>query len=169
MSGFPACWPAYSRSKLANILFTRALARRLAGTGVTANCLHPGLVHSHLFHDGPALLRGVLGVLGRTFMLSPQQGARTSIYLASVPRGRRRQRRATTIAAGASPRARAAQNDADAERLWQASARLTGSGIERERGGGPRRPRAAAAGSRGSAGRWASSQGAAAELVSNDA
>ena len=52
---------------------------------MTANCLHPGLVNSHLFHDSPALLRGVLGELGRTFMLSPQQGARTSIYLASSP------------------------------------------------------------------------------------
>jgi len=119
--------PAYSRSKLANILFTRALARRLAGTGVTANCLHPGLVNSHLFHDSPALLRGVLGVLGRTFMLSPQQGARTSIYLAMSPE-------VAGASGGYYDRCRrvtpsgAAQSDADAERLWQASARLTGAG-----------------------------------------
>lgn len=117
--------PAYSRSKLANILFTRALARRLSGTQVTANCLHPGLVNSHLFHDSPALVRGLFGLLGRAFMLSPQAGARTSVYLARSPEAAGqsggyydRCRRVTPSAA--------ALNEADAERLWQVSARLTG-------------------------------------------
>jgi len=117
----------YAQSKLCNILFTREIARRLGVGGPTANCLHPGLVNSHLFHDSPALLRGVLAVLGRTFMLSPQQGARTSIYLAMSPE-------VAGASGGYYDRCRrvtpsgAAQSDADAERLWQASARLTGAG-----------------------------------------
>ena len=117
--------PAYSRSKLANILFTRALARRLAGTGVTANCLHPGLVNSHLFHDSSAFMRVVFGTVGRAFMLSPRQGARTSIYLATSAE-------VNGASGGYYDRCRrvspspAAENDADAQRLWEVSAHLTG-------------------------------------------
>jgi retinol dehydrogenase 12 len=117
--------PAYARSKLANLLFARELARRLAGTGVMVNSLHPGVVHSNIFHTGPALLRLLLGTLARPFMLSPAQGARTSVYLASAPE--------VAGLSGGYYRAcrrlapsRAAQNDADALRLWQESARLTG-------------------------------------------
>jgi len=75
----------YQRSKLANLLFARALARRLAGSGVTVNALHPGLVRSHLFRNSPTLLRVLLSSFGRVFMLSPQQGARGSVYLAAAP------------------------------------------------------------------------------------
>ena len=117
--------PAYARSKLANVLFVRALAARLAGSGVTVNALHPGFVNSHLFHGSPALLRALLGSIGRPFMLSAARGARTSVYLASAPQ-----------LAGCSggyyracrlePPGAAAQSDADAARLWQQSARLTG-------------------------------------------
>jgi NAD(P)-dependent dehydrogenase (short-subunit alcohol dehydrogenase family) len=76
----------YSRSKLANILFTRELARRLAESGVTANCLHPGVVRSDFGADGD--LGGVMGLgwlVIRPFLLSSKQGAETSIYLASSP------------------------------------------------------------------------------------
>ncbi len=77
-------WKAYAQSKLANIVFTYELARRLAGTGVTANCLHPGVVASNFGNAGPAMIR--LGVrLGRPFMKSSSRGADTSIYLASSP------------------------------------------------------------------------------------
>jgi retinol dehydrogenase-14 len=75
---------AYSQSKLANVLFTYELARRLEGSGVTANCLHPGVV-------GTNLGSGVSGVLGfvvralKPLMNSPEKGAETSIYLASSP------------------------------------------------------------------------------------
>jgi NAD(P)-dependent dehydrogenase (short-subunit alcohol dehydrogenase family) len=76
---------AYSRSKLANILFTRELARRLAGTGVTANAVHPGPVRSGFGMDGD--LTG-LTALGnrfiRPFEISSASGARTSIYLATA-------------------------------------------------------------------------------------
>ena len=74
----------YGRSKLANILFTRELARRLAGTGVTANCLHPGVVATR-FGDSSGGLAGRLIPLLRPFFLSPEKGADTIVYLASSP------------------------------------------------------------------------------------
>jgi NAD(P)-dependent dehydrogenase (short-subunit alcohol dehydrogenase family) len=123
-AGASGWWTAYERSKLANVLFARELARRLAGTGVTVNALHPGVVRSQLFRSSP-LLRVLVWSVGRLFMLSPRQGARGSVYLASASeldgesggyyRGCRR------VAPSA-----AAQSDACAARLWQESARLTG-------------------------------------------
>jgi retinol dehydrogenase 12 len=116
--------PAYARSKLANVLFVRALTARLSGSGVTANALHPGFVDSHLFHDS-RLLSVLLGTLARPFMRSAERGAQTSVYLASAAElagksgGYYRDCRLTTPAT-------AAQSDADAQRLWQESARLTG-------------------------------------------
>ncbi len=76
----------YGRSKLANILFTTELAKRLAGTGVTANSLHPGSVASGYARDGDTHGLFTLGIkLIKPFSLTPEQGARTSIYLASSP------------------------------------------------------------------------------------
>lgn len=75
---------AYNQSKLANILFTMELARRLAGTGVTANAVHPGAVASGF--GSPEDTRGLerlAMVLGRPFLISPERGARTVVYLAS--------------------------------------------------------------------------------------
>jgi len=77
-------WKAYAQSKLANIVFTYELARRLAGTGVTANCLHPGAVATNFANAGPALIRLAVRI-GRPLMKSPPRGAATSIYLASSP------------------------------------------------------------------------------------
>ena len=75
---------AYSQSKLANILFTYELARRIKGTGVTANCLHPGLVNTGWGHRSRGLFK--IGIkLATPFMLTPEEGAKTSIYLASSP------------------------------------------------------------------------------------
>jgi NAD(P)-dependent dehydrogenase (short-subunit alcohol dehydrogenase family) len=75
---------AYGQSKLANVLFTYELARRLEGTGVTANCLHPGVIGSGFGQTyGSAL--SILVKIARPFMLSPEEGARTSVYLASSP------------------------------------------------------------------------------------
>ena len=75
---------AYSQSKLANILFTYELAMRLEGTGVTANCLHPGNVATNFGNSASRAIRFYL-MLRKPFMLSPDQGAETSIYLASSP------------------------------------------------------------------------------------
>jgi NAD(P)-dependent dehydrogenase (short-subunit alcohol dehydrogenase family) len=74
-------WKAYSQSKLANILFTRHLATMLRGSGVTVNCLHPGVVATNFFNLIPAPFR----FLAKFFMLTPEKGAETTIYLASSP------------------------------------------------------------------------------------
>ena len=75
----------YPQAKLAVVLFTYELARRLQGTGVTANCLHPGFVATNFAQSdaGPAI-RLLVKVIG-SFGTSPQEGAKTSIYLASSP------------------------------------------------------------------------------------
>jgi NAD(P)-dependent dehydrogenase (short-subunit alcohol dehydrogenase family) len=77
-------WKAYGQSKLANIVFTYELARRLAGSGVTVNCLHPGVIGSNFGSAGPGMIR--VGMrLARPFMKSPARGADTVTYLACSP------------------------------------------------------------------------------------
>jgi len=113
---------AYGQSKLANILFTRELASRLQGTGVTANCFHPGAVRTNLVRgSGYGLVWGAASV----FFASPEKGADTAVYLASSGEVegvsgeyfvKRKQARASDPA-----------YDSDAaERLWEASEKLTG-------------------------------------------
>jgi NAD(P)-dependent dehydrogenase (short-subunit alcohol dehydrogenase family) len=77
-------WQAYGRSKLANILFTRELAHRLAGTGVTVNAAHPGAVATRLGQHNAWWAVPLIRVLG-LFFKSPEQGAATSLYLARTP------------------------------------------------------------------------------------
>ena len=79
-----SAWSAYTQSKLANVLFTYELSRRLEGTGVTANAAHPGIVGSGFGRTYPGIM-ALLYTVGRPFMLTPEQGARTSVYLASSP------------------------------------------------------------------------------------
>jgi NAD(P)-dependent dehydrogenase (short-subunit alcohol dehydrogenase family) len=74
---------AYSRSKLANILYARYLARELEGTGVTANAVHPGSVATHIWNRAPWFARPVLQVAKRLVMISPEEGARRITYLAT--------------------------------------------------------------------------------------
>jgi NAD(P)-dependent dehydrogenase (short-subunit alcohol dehydrogenase family) len=124
----------YGRSKLANILFTRELARRLAGTGVTANCLHPGAVATR-FGDSSGGFIGRLFPLLRLFFISPDQGADTIIYLASSPEvadttGAYFFKRKITAPSAA------AQDDAAAKRLWEASEALAGAQSQKERAAG---------------------------------
>ncbi len=79
---------AYGQSKLANVLFTNELARRLDGANVTVNSLHPGVVRTGFGKNTGGFMRAVFAVLqtvGRPFILSPAKGAETSIYLASSP------------------------------------------------------------------------------------
>lgn len=75
-------WDSYCQSKLANILFTFELARRIDGSGVTANCLHPGVVATNFAKKGPAIIRWVFKLL-RPALTSPADGAKTTIYLAT--------------------------------------------------------------------------------------
>lgn len=77
-------WKAYAQSKLANVMFTYELARRLAGRGVTVNCLHPGVVATNFGDAGPLRIRLGVGI-ARPFMKSSAHGAETSVYLASSP------------------------------------------------------------------------------------
>ncbi len=76
---------AYSQSKLANILFTNELARRLQGTGVTANSVHPGVVRTNFGSEDQAGFFRIVSPLVRPFLKTPTQGARTPIYLAASP------------------------------------------------------------------------------------
>ncbi|KAM6220411.1 retinol dehydrogenase 14 [Rhynchocyon petersi] len=77
----------YSRSKLANILFTRELARRLEGTNVTVNVLHPGIVRTNLGRhiNIPLLVKPLFNLVSWAFFKTPLEGAQTSVYLASSP------------------------------------------------------------------------------------
>jgi retinol dehydrogenase 12 len=117
-------WRSYSNSKLANILFTRELARRLDGTGVTANCLHPGVVRTGFGRDARPLMR--IGIsIARPFMLSPERGADTIVYLASSPDVATRTGGFYEKRELREPSS-AARDDGLAGRLWEISERLTG-------------------------------------------
>jgi NAD(P)-dependent dehydrogenase (short-subunit alcohol dehydrogenase family) len=119
---------AYSKSKLANIYFARELSRRLDGTGITVNALHPGFVRSEFGRGGD--LGGIYGwgikYLASPFAISPEKGARTSIYLASSPE--------VEGASGGyfykcklTAPSTVAQDDDAASRLWDASEKLVAS------------------------------------------
>jgi NAD(P)-dependent dehydrogenase (short-subunit alcohol dehydrogenase family) len=112
----------YGRSKLANILFTRELARRLAGTGVTANCLHPGVVATR-FGESSGGFAGLLIPVLRPFFLRPEKGADTIVYLASSPEVAKTSGAYFVKRRIAEPSS-AARDDASAKTLWEASERL---------------------------------------------
>jgi NAD(P)-dependent dehydrogenase (short-subunit alcohol dehydrogenase family) len=114
----------YGRSKLCNILWTRELARRWAGTGVTVNCLHPGFVATRFGSQSGGLLQPVLSV-AKSFAITPAKGAETIVYLASSPE-------VADVSGGyfykcrpAMP-TREAQDDASAKRLWDETTKIAG-------------------------------------------
>lgn len=117
----------YAKSKLCNILFTRELARRIAGSGVTANCLHPGFVATRFGDQSGGLLSWVVRLAKPLSGLSPDAGAKTLVYLAASEN--------VAKVSGAyfyeckidmpSP---AARDDRDAKRLWDVSAEISGVG-----------------------------------------
>jgi retinol dehydrogenase 12 len=115
---------AYARSKLANVMFTLALARRLAGTSITSNCLHPGVVATHLL---PAWLRALKPLMTRV-IFDPDRGARTTLYVALAPE--------VTALSGAyfdeyqtiQPASALANDVQRQEALWSASEQWTASG-----------------------------------------
>jgi NAD(P)-dependent dehydrogenase (short-subunit alcohol dehydrogenase family) len=116
---------AYNQSKLANVLFTYELVRRLPASAVTANALHPGVVRTSFGAEDPAGVQRMIIPFMRPFMKAPAQGAATSIYLASAPdlaqvTGR--------FFANSKPRrsSERSYDEAAAARLWQVSAQLVG-------------------------------------------
>jgi retinol dehydrogenase 14 len=116
---------AYSQSKLANVMFTYELARRLEGTGVTATVAHPGVVATSFGADDQAAHLGIMIRVARPFMKTPARGALTPIYLASSPQvegvtGQYFANRKPTTSSKAS------YDTAAAARLWHASAGLAG-------------------------------------------
>jgi NAD(P)-dependent dehydrogenase (short-subunit alcohol dehydrogenase family) len=121
----------YGRSKLANILFTRELARRLAGAGVTANCLHPGVVATR-FGESSGGFAGLLIPLLRPFFISPEQGGDTIVYLASSPEVEKTTGEYFVKCKITKPSA-AARDDAAAKRLWEASEKLASAQSPKER------------------------------------
>ena len=118
----------YGRSKLANILFTRALAKRLEGTGVTVNAVHPGSVATRFGRDGDTSLTTALTTfVARPFSRTPEEGARTQVRVASDPELAEVSGAYFTNSEQADRRlARAARDDDAAERLWAVSRELLG-------------------------------------------
>jgi len=110
---------AYGQSKLADILFVKKLSELLKGTGVTANCLHPGVVATHLFDKMGGFMKGIFGMM----MISPEKGAATSIYLATSDEvkevsGEYFKKKKITKSSAAS------YNKESAEKLWDISLKL---------------------------------------------
>ncbi len=114
-------WPTYSQSKLANILFTKELARRLDGSKVTANSLHPGVVATNLFTGAAGFFAPIISL----FLISSEVGAFTSVYLATSPEVDGISGKYFARAAPA-PTAAAARDMEVAGRLWQVSEQMTG-------------------------------------------
>jgi retinol dehydrogenase 14 len=117
---------AYNQSKLANVVFTYELARRLEGTGVTANTLHPGVVRTAFAAEDSSRVWTVMIPLMRPFMKTPEKGAATSVYLASSPEV---EGLTGKYFANRQPRTsnRDSYDAATAARLWQVSSDLVGS------------------------------------------
>jgi retinol dehydrogenase-14 len=114
---------AYSQSKLANVLFTYELARRLAASAVTANALHPGVVNTSFGAGDPGGVQRLLVPFVRPFLKAPEQGAATSIHLAS---SHDLDQVSGRYFANSKPKksSKASYDQPAAERLWQVSAEL---------------------------------------------
>ncbi|MBU1158935.1 MAG: SDR family oxidoreductase [Candidatus Thermoplasmatota archaeon] len=117
---------AYGQAKLANILFTYELARRLSKTGVTVNCLHPGMVRTNFGKDTTGAWKLFL-LLSKPFMISARKGAQTSIYLASSPDvvsvtgkyfAKKKEKKSS----------KESYDENVAKRFWEISEKLTGMG-----------------------------------------
>ena len=119
--GGPA-FKVYARSKLMNILYTRELARKLAGTGVTANSLHPGFVSTRFGDQTGGLIGFGIGIAKR-FALTPEQGAETLVYLASSPEVNAVTGEYFNKCRPAIP-SKEAQDDDKAQRLWLETSKI---------------------------------------------
>lgn len=120
-----AGFPAYCDSKLANILFTKELARRLLGANVSVNCFHPGFVHSGFGANNPGFYGSAISFASSIFGRTPERGAQTLLFLATSPGAAsfsgdyfHDNKLATT--------AKAARDEGLAKQLWELSERLCG-------------------------------------------
>lgn len=116
-------WGAYGQSKLANILFANELARRVAGTGVTSNSLHPGFVYTSFGSNQPSMLAKAVSLASRVVGISAEKGAATSILLASSPDVASVTGAYYSEGKRATP-AKAALDQSAARRLWELSEKL---------------------------------------------
>jgi NAD(P)-dependent dehydrogenase (short-subunit alcohol dehydrogenase family) len=116
---------AYMRSKLANVLFANELARRLAGTGVTSNSLHPGSVATNIWSGAPLWAKPLIAILHRPFFISAKEGGETIVQLAASPdlEGVTGKYFEKKVAVEPAPLAR---DEALAKRLWEVSAEMVG-------------------------------------------
>ncbi len=122
-----SAWRSYQKSKLANIYFTYELARRLKGTPVTANCLHPGFVASRFGDNNTGFTRLIFGLAKSVAAISEEEGAKTSIHLAGSPdvagaTGQYFDKRKAVRSSAVS------YNEGIARELWRASEALVGAG-----------------------------------------
>ena len=122
---------AYGATKLANVLFTRELAKRLRGTGVTANCLHPGVVATNIF-NGLGVIGRLFSIVSKPFLLSSSKGAETTVYLATSGDVAGTSGEYFAGSRRVDPSA-AARDEALGRRLWERSAAMTG--IDKQGGG----------------------------------
>ncbi len=116
---------AYGRSKLGNVMMTRALARRLEGKGVTVNALHPGVVNTNIWEGAPTWAKPILSFARSLFMISPEEGAKTITYLASSPDVEGKTGLYFEKNQPKTPAA-LARDEALVEQLWQRSAAMVG-------------------------------------------
>lgn len=116
---------AYTRSKLANVLFAAELARRLQGTGVTSNSLHPGVVSTNIWAGAGSWLKPLIRTLLRPFFLSAEEGGATIVQLAADPELEGVTGKYFEKGKAVTP-APLARDEALAKRLWDVSARLVG-------------------------------------------
>jgi NAD(P)-dependent dehydrogenase (short-subunit alcohol dehydrogenase family) len=116
---------AYGRSKLANVLFAAELARRLAGTGVTSNSLHPGSVATNIWSGAPLWAKPIIQLFFRPFFLSAEEGGATIVQLAASPELEGVTGKYFEKGKPVEP-APLARDEALAKRLWEVSADMVG-------------------------------------------
>ena len=116
-------YPVYAKSKLCNILFTRELARRISGSGVTANALHPGFVATRFGDQSGGFMRTMIRIAKPIGAISPEEGAKTMVYLASSSEVAKVSGEYFYECKPATPTAEARRDD-DARKLWEVSAKI---------------------------------------------